>query len=512
MIKNRPLFILPAFLLICLFLFPSQGKAQMDTGRYKNDPVVAMLDSLARLNFFSKPTKCLKSKYNFSADSIPRFDDLIYEARMAKLDAASPFDLVYNQPVRGFIDLYMVRKRELVGRMVGLSMLYYPMMEEVLDKYGLPLELRHLAVIESALNPNAKSRSGAMGLWQFMFNTGKLYGLKNTSYLDDRCDPYKATVAAAEYLKFLYGMFGDWQMVLAAYNSGPGSVMKAMRRSGGKKTYWEIRPFLPRETQSYVPAFIAANYVMNYYSEHNIVASEPRKSFFQTDTVYVRQEVTFEQVSAGLNIPIDELIFLNPMYKRAVVPGPAADGVPCKLILPAEKVGVYISNEAVICQKPQKDSTAVIARGLPTQNQEVRKIYTVQKGEHLNLIARSCKCTVDDLRTWNGLLNSAVKPGQKLIFYSTFARPAAVAAIPAPVKSVALVAPETTAVNKQPKNPDFPTLVGADKFVYYTIQKGDTLWTISQRSKTTVDEIKKMNGFGKVYRLMPGSKIRVARA
>jgi membrane-bound lytic murein transglycosylase D len=209
---------------------------------------------------------------------------------------------------------------------------------------------------------------------------------------------------------------------------------------------------------------------------------------------------------------MDELIFLNPIYKRAVVPGPAADGVPCKLILPAEKVGIYVSNEAVICQKPKKDSAAVLVRGLPAQNQEVRKIYTVQKGEHLNLIARSCKCTVDDLRTWNGLASSSVKPGQKLIFYSTYAKPAVVAQAAAPVKTIAVVLPETTAVSKLPKNPDFPTLVGADKFVYYTIQKGDTLWTISQRSKTTVDEIKKMNGFGKVYRLMPGSKIRVARA
>jgi len=505
---NRNISLLPAILFACLFLAATEANAQVDTNRIKNDdPVVSMLDSLARMNFFSKPAKPIKSKYNYAPDSIPRFDDMVYEARMAKLDAASPFDLIYNQPVRGFIELYVFRKRELVARMVGLSQLYYPMMEEVLDKYGLPLELRHLAVTESALNPNAKSHSGAMGLWQFMFQTGKLYGLKNTSYVDDRCDPYKATVAAAEYLKFLYGLFGDWQLVLAAYNSGPGNVMKAMRRSGGKKTYWEIRPFLPRETQSYVPAFIAANYVMNYYAEHNIVPAEARRSFFQTDTVYVKQEVTFEQVSAGLNIPMDELIFLNPMYKRAVVPS-AADGIAYKLILPAEKVGTFISNETVIYQKQKKDSAALIVRGLPVQSQEVKKIYTVQKGEHLNLIARSCKCTVDDLRTWNGLSGSSVKPGQRLIFYTTGARPAS-----ASLKSSAAVAvQETTAVNNPQKNANVHAPTAADKFVYYTIQKGDTLWTISQRSKTTVDEIKKLNGFGKDYKLMPGSKIRVARA
>jgi membrane-bound lytic murein transglycosylase D len=487
--------------LACLLALPEQGIAQGDSLRYKDDPVVSMLDSLARLNFFTKP-KAVKSKFNYSPDSIPRFADLIYEARMAKLDAATPFDLIYNPVVKGFIDLYVFRKRELVSRMLGLSQLYYPMMEEVLDKYSLPLELRHLAVIESALNPNAKSRSGAMGLWQFMFQTGKLYGLRNTSFVDDRCDPYKATVAAAQYLKFLYGLFGDWQMVLAAYNSGPGTVMKAMRRSGGKKTYWEIRPFLPRETQSYVPAFIAANYVMNYYAEHNIVPAEPRHSFFQTDTVNVKQQVSFEQVSSTLKIPMDELIFLNPMYKRAVVPYPL-ENMPYELILPADKVGSFISNETLIYSCLKKDSSGT--KG--TIPQEVQKIYVVRAGEHLNLIARTCKCTVDDLRTWNGLSSVYVKPGQKLIYYSADNRhtlaplPAAKPTVPAAV-ATAIVKPAAIA----------PLSVGPDKFVYYTIQKGDTLWIISQRHNTTVDEIKRLNGFGTVYKLMPGSKIKVAKA
>ncbi len=489
----------------CLMLPVHETRAQNDSIRYKDDPVVAMLDSLSRLNFFFKPTKSQKSKYNYAPDSLPRFDDLVYEARMAKLDAASPFDLVYNQPVKGFIDLYLVRKRELVARMVGLSLLYYPMMEEVLDKYGLPLELRHLAVIESALNPNAKSRSGAMGLWQFMFNTGKLYGLQNTSYVDDRCDPYRATIAAAEYLKYLYTLFGDWQLVLAAYNSGPGNVMKAMRRSGNKRTYWEIRPFLPRETQSYVPAFIAANYVMNYYAEHNIIPAEPRKTFLQTDTVYIKQQLSFDQVSSALNISMDELVFLNPMYKRAIVPYPLNDK-PYELILPADKVGTFVTNEKAIYSCLKKDS-AQAAKGMVAE--EVRKIYTVQKGEHLNLIARSCKCTVDDLRTWNGLVSLAVHPGQKLIYY-TAGNHQVLAVLP-PVS--APKAPQVTTAVVVAKNPAVVAPPSAaDKYVYYTIQKGDTLWIISQRHNTTVDEIKRLNGFGKVYRLMPGSKIKVSRA
>jgi membrane-bound lytic murein transglycosylase D len=499
---------LPVLCACCLLLNAIDTHAQTDSLRFKDDPVVAMLDSLSRMNFFVKPVKPAKSKFNYSPDSLPRFDDLVYEARMAKLDAASPFDLVYNPYVKGFIDLYVVRKRELVARMLGLSQLYYPMMEEVLDKYSLPLELRHLAVIESALNPNAKSRSGAMGLWQFMFNTGKMYGLNNTSYVDERCDPYKATVAAAEYLKYLYTLFGDWQMVLAAYNSGPGTVMKAMRRSGNKKTYWEIRPFLPRETQSYVPAFIAANYVMNYYAEHNIIPAEPRKSFFQTDTVNIKQQVSFEQISFSLNIPVDELIFLNPMYKRGVVPYPY-DKKAYELILPADKVGTFVTNETAIYSCLKKDSASTTAHSAP---EEVRKIYIVRKGEHLNLIARSCKCTIDDLRTWNGLTNLAVRPGQKLIYYSASNRPILAALPPAPKK----ITNTPTAVVAPPAAPEKKIeIVGLtvnDRFVYYTIQKGDTLWDISLRNKTTVDEIKRLNGFGKVYRLVPGSKIKVSKA
>jgi membrane-bound lytic murein transglycosylase D len=495
--------ILPfAFLLLPCIL----ARAQHDTIRLKNDdPVVAMLDSLARMNFFNKPVKPGNQKYTMAPDSIPRPADLIYEARMAKLDAASPFDLIYNPVVKGFIDLYVFRKRELVSRMLGLSQLYYPMMEEVLDKYNLPLELRHLAVIESALNPNAKSRSGAMGLWQFMFNTGKLYGLYNTSYVDDRCDPYKATIAAAEYLKSLYGLFGDWQMVLAAYNSGPGTVMKAMRRSGGKKTYWEIRPFLPRETQSYVPAFIAANYVMSFYAEHNIYPAVPRHSFFETDTVNVKQQLSFEQVSTALHIPVDELIFLNPMYKRGIVPFPI-NNKPYELILPADKVGSFISNETVIYSCLKKDSASLAGKSHSTA--EVRKIYTVHRGEHLNIIARACKCTVDDLRTWNGLPSSYVKPGQKLIFYSADSRPT-LTTLPMAAK---IMTPPPAVVNRTATRNEVQAPPASGSYVYYTIQKGDTLWTISQRHNTTVDEIKKLNGFGKIYRLMPGSKIKLSKA
>jgi membrane-bound lytic murein transglycosylase D len=262
-------------LAFCLLLITASLAAQQDS-IFRDDPVAAMLDSLARNKYISRIPKQpvqRNNKFKFAPDSVPKYDALVYEARLAKLNAQSPFDLVYNPQVQGYINLYVFRQRKQVERMLGLSQLYYPMFEEQLDKYKLPLELKHLAVIESALNPTATSRSGARGLWQFMYTTGKAYDLEVTSYVDERCDPYQSTQAACEYLQFLYGMFGDWQLVLAAYNAGPGTINKAIRRAGGgKKTYWEIRPFLPVETQGYVPAFIAANYVMNFHEEHNLYA------------------------------------------------------------------------------------------------------------------------------------------------------------------------------------------------------------------------------------------------
>lgn len=315
------------FLLPILLALGTSVSAQVKS---EQAPVADMLDSLmARKMFstaFNKPVFPRNNKYKFAEDSVPVYDDYTYQARLAKLDALSPFDLVYNEHVKGFIQLYTVRKRESVQRMMGMAQLYYPMFEEVLDRYNIPLELKHLAVIESALIPYARSKAGAVGLWQFMYPTGKMYGLNVTSYIDERCNPYKATVAAAEYLKMLYTMFGDWQMVLAAYNAGPGTISKAIRRSGGKKTYWEIRPFLPLETQGYVPAFIAANYVMTYGAEHNLYPALPRRTYFEVDTVVVKEQMSFTQLSQALTISEEELLYFNPQYRKNVVP---AGGMPC---------------------------------------------------------------------------------------------------------------------------------------------------------------------------------------
>jgi membrane-bound lytic murein transglycosylase D len=459
----------------------------------QDDPIAAALDSLAMLKYFDKglsvPASANQNKYHFSPDSVPRYDDAVYESRLSKLDAESPFDLVYNNAVRGYIELYAVRKRDLVSRALGLSELYFPMIEQLLDKYNIPLEMKYLCIVESAMNPRVRSRAGAMGLWQFMYTTGKLYDLKVTSYVDERCDPYKSTVAACEYLHFLYEMFGDWQLVLAAYNSGPGSVNKAIRRSGGKRTFWEISPYLPRETQGYVPAFIAVNYVMRHTAEHNLYASVPMRTFYEVDTVKIHQQVTFEQLSAILNITVEEVEFLNPEYKKGVIPYSADQ--PYSLCLPAAKVGSFVTNEQAIynyLRKERPNTQDVMAM------QEVTEIYTVRRGEHLNNIANKFKCTIYDLKLWNNLKTNYVKPGQQLTVYiNKIGNSPAASVQPLSQKpTVSAVSPQQTG-----------------KVKYYTIGKGDTLWYIARKVGSSIDAIKRLNNFGDRYTLLPGQKIKI---
>lgn len=500
---------LKAAFIAILLTISQMVSAQLRDTTFADDPVAAMLDSLARNKFISSLPKVpspKNNKFNFAPDSVPRYDELVIEARLAKLNNQSPFDMVYNKEVKAYIDMYTLRKRGSVERMLGISQLYYPIFEEKLDKYNLPLELKHLAVIESALNPTATSRSGARGLWQFMYPTGKAYGLEVTSYIDERCDPYQATEAACQYLQFLYGLFGDWQMVLAAYNSGPGTVNKAIRRAGGgKKTYWEIRPFLPKETQGYVPAFIGAAYAMTFSAEHNLYPSvNVKKTVADVDTVKIKQQASFDQIAAVLHVSKEELLFLNPMYKLAVIPQ-SNTGEPFTLVLPAREAGNFVANEKEIYDYLKKDTTSLVAV------QQQAKIHTVRSGEHINTIARRYKCTVADIRSWNNLKSNYLKPGQKLTVYTpvkTETKPVVAATATKPVEQ-GTQANAVTPPNNGTTNNNATANAGTKKTSTYVIQKGDTLWKISQRTGFSVDEIKKANGFGSKYSLMPGQKIKL---
>ncbi len=354
-----------------------------------------------------------------SAEMVSELPDSVYIERLSRLN--SLIHLPFNRIVRNYINAYTQKKREQVGVMLGMSDYYFTIFDEVLDRYQLPMELRILPVIESALNPRAVSRVGATGLWQFMYWTGKRYNLQVDSYVDQRRDPIASTEAAARYLKDLYRIYGDWTLVIAAYNCGPGNVNKAIRRAGGKRSYWDIYYYLPRETRGYVPAFIAANYVMNYAQEHNIYA-QPLPMPRMTDTVIVHGRLHLEQVSHVLSVPLQQLRDLNPQYKHDLLPSLQAN----VLRLPLENVGAFIDNEERI--KAYQDSVYLNPKRIrepmryadhggyvPDGAQKIR--YKVRPGDVLGRIAESFHVRVSDLRHWNNIRGSRIRAGQTLYIY-----------------------------------------------------------------------------------------------
>lgn len=340
--------------LICLNCLVSLVYAQEETRIEEKDTLSSLesevglipesldanVDSLLRtwhVQYFSK-----REDFCHDDDENVYFPDSVYIDRLSRLP--SVIALPYNNIVRDCIDLYAERKRNLVRYMLGMADFYFPIIEQVLDEHGLPIELKYLAVVESALNPVALSRVGACGLWQFMLPTGKSYGLEINSLVDERRDPLKATEAACKYFKDMYAIYGDWNLVLASYNCGPGNVNKAIRRSGGKTDFWDIFPYLPKETRSYVPLFIAANYVMNYYCEHNICPMQTSLPL-ATDTVMVNNALHLQQVSDLLQVDIETLRALNPQYKRDIVPGNTRPSV---LKLPAAETYAFIDKEDTV--------------------------------------------------------------------------------------------------------------------------------------------------------------------
>jgi membrane-bound lytic murein transglycosylase D len=497
MISQTKYYVSAVILSLCLM-----GEAQTTTVSIgADDPIAAMLDSLSNQKMFetafNKPVFPKNNKYKFTQDSVPRYDDYTFQARLAKLDAVSPFDLVYNEHVKGFINLYCVRKRESVSRMMGVAQLYYPMFEEVFDRYNIPLELKHLAVIESALIPYARSRAGATGLWQFMYPTGKMYGLNVSSYVDERCNPYKATVAAAEYLKSLYDMFGDWQMVLAAYNAGPGTITKAIRRSGGKKTYWEIRPYLPTETQGYVPAFIAANYVMSYGAEHNLYPSLPRKTYFEVDTVIVKEQMNFDQLSQALDVTKEEILYFNPQYRKNIIP--AGGNSMC---LPKNKIGIFLTNE----QEIYSAIKAQQQEGQLVENiEEIKRTHTVRSGEKLSTIARKYGVTIADLKSWNYIGKKGVRPGKKLTVYVRVQK--------SEPKNLD-IKPDSSGKNLAKAKPakDEKQLAennsSAGEYVYHKVRKGETIYAIAKRYGVTSKTIRALNNLDD-NALKMGQKLKI---
>ena len=372
------------------------------------------LDSL--LNDWKAKTYIDLGKDCSTSTTDPLFSDSVYIDRLSRMPVI--MEMPYNDIVRKFIDTYTNRLRGQVAFMLSACNFYMPIFEEALDAYNLPLELKYLPIIESALNPSAVSRAGATGLWQFMLATGKLYGLESNSLVDERRDPIKATWAAARYLKDMYDIYKDWNLVIAAYNCGPGNINKAIRRAGGKTDYWEIYNYLPRETRGYVPAFIAANYVMTYYCKHNICPMETNipKS---TDTIQVNQKLHFEQIADICHIPVEEIKSLNPQYKRNIVPG---DSKPCILRLPTETISTFIDNQDTIYAHRSKElfknRRTVASVDAKTSSGSGKVIYyKIRNGDTLSNIASKYGVSVRQLRQWNGLRNNKIRAGKRLKIY-----------------------------------------------------------------------------------------------
>ena len=422
---------------------------------------------------------------DFKTIDYPELPTDTLKARLIALDAKTPFNVAYNPALESVIKSYLKNRRETLQKLISLSAFYFPMFERELDLYNIPLEVKYLAIVESALKPRAKSRVGATGLWQFMFGTGKMYGLDVSSYVDERSDPIKSTEAAAKYLAKLYKIFGDWDLALAAYNSGPGNVTKAIRRSGGYKNYWNIRHNLPRETAGYLPAFLANMYIFEYAEAHGFKKIKPEFAYFETDTVRVKQMITLDQVSEVTGTPIEQLQFLNPSYKLDIIPYIKSENY--TLRLPINVIGNFVNNEEKIYAfaKTEFDKREKPLPQFFNANDRIR--YRVKSGDFLGKISRMYGVRVSDIKKWNGLRSNNLKIGQRLTIY--------------PKKPYVAVASQG-----KPKTKHI-----SSKKNTYIVKQGDSLWSISQKfSGVSVKNIKEWNGISS-NKLKPGMKLKISK-
>ncbi len=433
-------------LLLLLFTTPIFAQQPIDSLLVKNNEINQVADSL----FVAKDSiKIKKVEELFSDTDLKMIDSLLIEEkfnsalfdsiqyvindkdiigntttllttdllkkRLSDLNEKTPFNLAYNPSLEKVINSYLKYRKKYYPALMAKAKYYFPMFEQYLDQFDVPLEMKYLAIVESALRPDARSRVGATGLWQFMYGTGVQFNLKVNSYVDERQDPVKATIAACKYLSQLYKIFGDWDLALAAYNSGPGNVSKAIKRSGGYKNYWNIRPFLPRETAGYVPAFYATMYVFEYAEEHNIYPESPKIFHFETDTVQVKRTISFDQISEKTTIDTELLSFLNPAYKLDIIPYVKHKNYAVRL--PRKRMIDFLDKEDDIYALANEDD-AKREKPLPKYFEMDKRIrYKVRSGDYLGKIANKFGVRVRDLKRWNGLRSHRLKIGQRLSVY-----------------------------------------------------------------------------------------------
>jgi membrane-bound lytic murein transglycosylase D len=494
---------LKQFLLLLLFTSSVFSQIRKEATPKKITPVdlfsdydLVLIDSLLMDTKYKSPlyettTYFLKDAERKDISNV-ELSTTVLKERLQKINSKTPFHIAYNPALEKVIKSYLKYRKRYYPALMAKAVYYFPMFEKYLDQYDIPLEMKYLAIVESALNPTAKSRVGATGLWQFMYPTGVQYKLKVSSYVDERQDPVRATIAACKYLSDLYTIFGDWDLALAAYNSGPGNVAKAIKRSGGYRNYWNIRPFLPRETASYVPAFYATMYLFEYQKEHNLVADAPQIRSFETDTIHVKKTIQFDHVSEATGISLELIQFLNPSYKLDIIP--FIEGKKYVIRLPRKNSFNFIEKEQAIYALANEDASKR-EKPLPTYFEMDKRIrYKVKNGDFLGKIANKFGVRVRDIKRWNRMKTSRLKIGQRLSIY-----PKKMAIKKAAVKVV---------VTKKKEK-----FIKQGSFETYVVKKGDSLWTISRKFKNvSVVEIKKWNNIWSVKSLKPGTKLKIYKS
>ena len=537
-IKNTTLSL---FLLLSVAVF-SQDVAE-NKWEPKVEPKLSYLDSIKKTFVNDDMASCVDSLWMKELTSLDLYNDLesdikninidekvdyelpteLLKSRLQEMDAKSPFNIEYNQGLENIIKSFLKNRKKSFERLMAVSEYYFPLFEDALAKQNVPLEIKYLAVVESALNPKAVSRVGATGLWQFMYQTGKQYGLKIDSYVDERSDPLRASEAAAQYMTNMYAIFGDWDLVLASYNSGPGNVSKAIRRSGGQQNYWNIRKNLPKETQGYVPAFLATMYIYEYHKEHGIQPERALVKHFATDTVMVKKQMTFKQISDLLDVPVAQLQILNPSYKLNVIPSYKDQNH--YLRLPQDKIAVFTSNEDRIYayvqhelsqrEKPFQLAKATEVRdttNYSTQRVSLTKTkyYKVKSGDNLSAIANKYDVSVSDLKKWNRLKSNAVASGKSLKIITNESVMKTVRKTPNVVPSEAIKENQGLAASEEKeKKTILNDAVTSNTANYYTVQKGDNLNLIAKKYNVTVAEIQEWNNLSNGT-IQQGSSLRVA--
>lgn len=478
-----------------------------------NTNFASNLDSLLHLWYIQNTESQYSNERVATSQSL---NDSVYIHRLKQIP--SLIDLSYNKIVKNYIKLYSEKRRSQVEYMMGLSEYYFPIFEEILDKEGLPQELKYLPIIESALNPKALSRAGASGLWQFMYGTGRMYKLNINSFVDERRDPVKSSYAAVKYLKDMYKVYGNWHLVIAAYNCGPGNVNKAIRRSGGKRNYWDIYYRLPRETRGYVPAFIAAIYTFNYHKEHNLY---PKKSNFPIacDTLMIDETLHFDQVSKVMSIPKEQLRDLNPQYRADILPG----GKAYSLKLPLELTSKFIDlQDSIFSYKKdyyfsQKDKVVnprdryqKFAHVTPKNKAKV--YYKVKPGDAVGLIASWFHVRTSDLRYWNNIRRNLIKVGQKLVVYVPKSKADYYKGFNqmSYAQKQATIGKSVNTTKSVSKNTSTQKYDGS--YVYYTVRRGDNFWTIAKKFPGVSNyDIMRLNNIKDARSLKVGQKLRIKK-